>query len=251
MRGSETTQAIQNFASAKYNQINSTREACNLESVVGGLGAKGVKKEGGIRELSLPIQSPLSPLEKTLSQATLEFSQNAQSVESLESTFQKADSSTAQSPESTAHTAQTSSTIQHSLAQETRSALSAKRKRFIPSRSQSCRSPLNPKKNKATAVSKEATLSFCNQGESLAISASSIKLAGDTTAPTPSLRGSETTQAFQNFASAKYNQINSTREACNLESVVGGLGGQRGDKGGDFAIQAPCAPLERLYPKRH
>ena len=50
LRGSETTKAIQNFASAKYNQINSTREAFNLESVVGGLGAKGVKKEGGIRE---------------------------------------------------------------------------------------------------------------------------------------------------------------------------------------------------------
>ena len=69
---------------------------------------------------------------------------------------------------------------------------------------------------------------------------------------TPSLRGSETTKAIQNFASAKYNQINSTREACNLESVVGGLGGQRGDKGGDFAcrrsqtrytqIQAPLSP---------
>ena len=40
----------------------------------------------------MPIQAPLSPLEKTLSQATLESSQNAQSVESLESTFSKADS---------------------------------------------------------------------------------------------------------------------------------------------------------------
>ena len=40
----------------------------------------------------MPIQAPLSPLEKTLSQATLKSSQNAQSVESLESTFSKADS---------------------------------------------------------------------------------------------------------------------------------------------------------------
>ncbi|MDD7567319.1 MAG: dihydroxy-acid dehydratase [Helicobacter sp.] len=30
-----------------------------------------------------------------------------------------------------------------------------------------------------------------------------------------------------------------------LESVVGGLGGQRGDKGSDFAIQAPLSPLEK------
>ena len=48
-----------------------------------------------------------------------------------------------------------------------------------------------------------------------------------------------------NSAQAESNQINGARKACNLESVVGGLGGQRGDKGGDFAIQAPLSPLER------
>ena len=36
-----------NSAQAESNQINGARKACNLESVVGGLGAKGVKKEGG------------------------------------------------------------------------------------------------------------------------------------------------------------------------------------------------------------
>lgn len=48
-----------------------------------------------------------------------------------------------------------------------------------------------------------------------------------------------------NSAQAESNQINGARKACNLESVVGGLGGERGDKGGDFAIQAPPSPLER------
>lgn len=48
-----------------------------------------------------------------------------------------------------------------------------------------------------------------------------------------------------NSAQAESNQINGARKACNLESVVGGWGGQRGDKGGDFAIQAPPSPLER------
>ena len=71
-----------NSAPAESNQINGARKACNLESVVGGLGAKGVKKEGGIRESSLPIQAPPSPLERTLSQAKLESSNNAQRVDS-------------------------------------------------------------------------------------------------------------------------------------------------------------------------
>ena len=48
-----------------------------------------------------------------------------------------------------------------------------------------------------------------------------------------------------NSAQAESNQINGACEARNLESVVGGLGGERGDKGGDFAIQAPLSPLER------
>ncbi len=71
-----------NSAQAESNQINGARKACNLESVVGGLGAKGVKKEGGIRGSSLPIQAPLSPLERTLSQTKLESSHTAQKVES-------------------------------------------------------------------------------------------------------------------------------------------------------------------------
>ena len=82
LRGSEATAAIHNSAPAESNQINGARKACNLESVVGGLGAKGVKKEGGIRESSLPIQAPLSPLEKTLSQAKLESSNTAKKVDS-------------------------------------------------------------------------------------------------------------------------------------------------------------------------
>ena len=57
------------------------RKACNLESVVGGLGAKGVKKEGGIRGDASQV-APLSPLEKTLSQAKLESSNNAKKVDS-------------------------------------------------------------------------------------------------------------------------------------------------------------------------
>ena len=71
-----------NSAQAESNQINGARKACNLESVVGGLGAKGVKKEGGIRESSLPIQAPPSPLERTLSQAKLESSNTAKKVDS-------------------------------------------------------------------------------------------------------------------------------------------------------------------------
>ena len=53
------------------------------------------------------------------------------------------------------------------------------------------------------------------------------------------------TMDSNNSAQAESNQINGARKACNLESVVGGLGGERGDKGGDFAIQAPPSPLER------
>ena len=71
-----------NSAPAESNQINGARKACNLESVQGNWGAKGVKKEGGIKESSLPIQAPLSPLEKTLSQAKLESSNNAKKVDS-------------------------------------------------------------------------------------------------------------------------------------------------------------------------
>ena len=71
-----------NSAQAESNQINGARKACNLESVALGLGAKGVKKEGGIRESSLPIQAPPSPLERTLSQAKLESSHTAQKVDS-------------------------------------------------------------------------------------------------------------------------------------------------------------------------
>ena len=62
-----------NSAQAESNQINGACEARNLESVVGGLGAKGVKKEGGIRGDASQV-APLSPLEKTLSQAKLESS---------------------------------------------------------------------------------------------------------------------------------------------------------------------------------
>ena len=36
-----------NSAPAESNQINGARKACNLESVQGDWGAKGVKKEGG------------------------------------------------------------------------------------------------------------------------------------------------------------------------------------------------------------
>ena len=73
-----------NSAQAESNQINGACEARNLESVVGGLGAKGVKKEGGIRESSLPIQAPPSPLERTLSQTKLESSHTAQKVDSMD-----------------------------------------------------------------------------------------------------------------------------------------------------------------------
>ncbi|WP_395148614.1 dihydroxy-acid dehydratase [uncultured Helicobacter sp.] len=45
--------------------------------------------------------------------------------------------------------------------------------------------------------------------------------------------------SHQGFAQSN-NSVRST-----LESVVGGLGGQRGDKGSDFAIQAPLSPLEK------
>ena len=61
-----------------------------------------------------------------------------------------------------------------------------------------------------------------------------------------SLRDTAPAVAWQsNSAQAESNQINGACEARNLKSVVGGLGGQRGDKGGDFAIQAPPSPLER------
>ena len=73
-----------NSAQAESNQINGARKARNLESVALGLGAKGVKKEGGIRGASLPIQAPPSPLERTLSQTKLESSHTAQKVDSMD-----------------------------------------------------------------------------------------------------------------------------------------------------------------------
>ena len=59
-----------NSAPAESNQINGACEARNLESVVGGVGGE------------LANSSPLSPLEKTLFQAKLESSNNAQRVDS-------------------------------------------------------------------------------------------------------------------------------------------------------------------------
>ena len=90
LQAAQSGVAIHNSAQAESNQINGACEARNLKSVVGGLGAKGVKKEGGIRESSLSIQAPPSPLERTLSQTKLESSHTAQKVES---SFKKADSS--------------------------------------------------------------------------------------------------------------------------------------------------------------
>ena len=80
----DTAEAVawqSNSAQAESNQINGACEARNLESVVGGLGAKGVKKEGGIRGDASQV-APLSPLEKTLSQTKLESSNNAKKVDS-------------------------------------------------------------------------------------------------------------------------------------------------------------------------
>ena len=80
----DTAEAVawqSNSAQAESNQINGARKACNLESVVGGLGAKGVKKEGGIRGDASQV-APLSPLEKTLSQTKLKSSNNAKKVDS-------------------------------------------------------------------------------------------------------------------------------------------------------------------------
>ncbi|WP_304210809.1 N-6 DNA methylase [Helicobacter canis] len=80
----DTAEAVawqSNSAQAESNQINGARKACNLESVIGGLGAKGVKKEGGIRGDASQV-APLSLLEKTLSQTKLESSNNAKKVDS-------------------------------------------------------------------------------------------------------------------------------------------------------------------------
>ena len=68
-------------APAESNQINGARKACNLESVQGDWGAKGVKKEGGIRGDASQV-APLSPLEKNSSKVSLKSSNNAQKVES-------------------------------------------------------------------------------------------------------------------------------------------------------------------------
>ena len=65
-----------NSAPAESNQINGARKACNLESVQGDWGVKG-----GIRGDASQV-APLSPLERTLSQAKLESSDNAKKVDS-------------------------------------------------------------------------------------------------------------------------------------------------------------------------
>ncbi|WP_172586588.1 MBOAT family O-acyltransferase [Helicobacter cinaedi] len=85
---------------------------------------------------------------------------------------------------------------QHSLTQTTLSTTTAKEKRFIPS-------PLPlAQKSKATAFL------FCNQGESLAISASSIKSAGDTTAPFES-----------DFMHHEADESRNTRKVCNIDCM--------------------------------
>ncbi|WP_167444777.1 MBOAT family O-acyltransferase [Helicobacter labetoulli] len=85
---------------------------------------------------------------------------------------------------------------QHSLTQTTLSTTTAKEKRFIPS-------PLPlAQKSKATAFL------FCNQGESLAISASSIKSAGDTTAPFES-----------DFMHHEAGESRNTRKVCNIDCM--------------------------------
>ena len=65
-----------NSAQAESNQINGACEARNLESVQGDWGVKG-----GIRGDASQV-APLSPLEKTLSQAKLKSSNNAKKVDS-------------------------------------------------------------------------------------------------------------------------------------------------------------------------
>ena len=59
----DTAEAVawqSNSAPAESNQINGARKACNLESVVGGLGAKGVKKRGD-KGVELANSSPPVP----------------------------------------------------------------------------------------------------------------------------------------------------------------------------------------------
>ena len=68
--------SLRDTAPAESNQINGACEARNLESVQGDWGVKG-----GIRGDASQV-APLSPLEKTLSQAKLESSNNAQRVDS-------------------------------------------------------------------------------------------------------------------------------------------------------------------------
>ena len=75
----DTAEAVawqSNSAPAESNQINGARKACNLESVQGDWGVKG-----GIRGDASQV-APLSPLEKTLSQAKLKSSNNAKKVDS-------------------------------------------------------------------------------------------------------------------------------------------------------------------------
>ena len=145
------------------------------------------KRGGGGNNLSLntPSQSTLDSSSNALSSSLRALAQDKawqstqtesqlRHCEPMKSAWQSTNTINHKKVDSS--TAQTSSTIQHSLAQETRSALSAKRKRFIPSTL-----PL-AQKEKATAFSKEATLSFCNQGESLALPLLAKKRRRDTTA---------------------------------------------------------------------
>ena len=69
------------FCTSRIHTINGRALARNPESVVGGLGAKGVKKEGGIRRDASQVAPP-SPLGKNSSQTKLESSYNAKKVES-------------------------------------------------------------------------------------------------------------------------------------------------------------------------
>ena len=92
--------------------------------------------------------------------------------------------------------------VSSSQIQNTFSTTSAKRKRFIPSTL-----PLAQKESVASLETATA-VSFCNQGESLAISASSIKSAGDTTAPFES-----------DFMHHEAGESRNERKACNIDSM--------------------------------
>ena len=93
--------------------------------------------------------------------------------------------------------------VSSSQIQNTFSTTSAKRKKVYP-----LSAPLNPKKNKATAVSKEATLSFLQSRGEPRDSASSIKSAGDTTAPFES-----------DFMHHEAGESRDTRKAFNIDFI--------------------------------